>query len=67
MTNLTIKEQDYIIKDINYDLKISKIEKKEWENSLRITTDGQYKKQLKTWIAEHEERIEFLTNLINKF
>jgi hypothetical protein len=66
MKNLKKQEQDYILRHINYDLKNARIEQEGWEKSLRTTTDGQYKKLLKTWITEGQNKIEFLTNLLIK-
>jgi hypothetical protein len=54
MKNLTQEEQDYILKVLNFDLKIAKEE-----------LDGN--KYLKMNIEKLEYQIEFLTNLINKF
>ena len=70
MKNLTQEEKDYILKVLNYDLKIAKIELDGWEKSLQntkhITYSESEKKQIKTWKAELESKAEFLTNLINK-
>ena len=65
MKNLTIKEQEHILKHLNYDLRIA-IDG--FNESVFCSTDlnNSARNGHKLAIPKHKERIEFLTNLINK-
>ena len=66
MKKLNKEEQDYILKHINYDLKLARLDVEGWTKSFHYTTHITYKKQLETWIAESQNKIDFLTNLLIK-
>jgi len=65
MKNLTIKEQEHILKHLNYDLRIAT---EGFNESVFFSTDvnNTARHSHKLQIPKHKERIEFLTNLINK-
>lgn len=65
MENLNIEEQEYFLKHLNYDLKRANYY---LEESILCSTDTKCSARNghKLAIPKHKERIEFLTNLINK-
>jgi F0F1-type ATP synthase delta subunit len=72
MKNLTQEEKDYILKVLNYDLKIAKKELDGWEKTLKnlisaYKDDFKFEKELNKYITKFKNKIEFLTKLINKF
>jgi hypothetical protein len=67
MTNLTIKEQEHILKHLNYDLRIAKQELDGLASNYNLTLKpNDYAKYCKLNIEKFKNEIEFLTNLINK-
>lgn len=65
MKNLTVEEQEYLLKHLKYDLRIADGCLKE---SIFCSTDtkNNARNAHKLQIPKYEARIEFLTNLISK-
>jgi hypothetical protein len=65
MTNLTIKEQEHVLRHLNYDLSIATQGLRE---SMFCSTDvnNTARHSHKLEIPKHKIKIEFLTTLINK-